>query len=329
MQLTATFQAIPDLMFEVDHEGRRFVNYHAPDLSMLYESPDVFIGKPIVDILPEEAAETILRAIKEAAQTGKHYGAIYKLNIADEEKWYELSIAAKGDHKDPNCHFIVLARDITDRKYSEENIQKSEANLKEAQTIAHIGSWENDLLTGGVTWSDEAFRILGYEPGRIAPSHQLLRDRLHPSDKERVIRKIEECRKMALLFEDEFRVVTEDGTEKVVFVKANIVCDISGKPIKSVGVIHDITDRKKSEKALIESENRYYNILEISPLAIMLVRNGSYIYSNPAAVKMLGYDSSEEVENLSIDKTISKTDMENIRKRIESASFGNQNPPMN
>jgi PAS domain S-box-containing protein len=129
-KLQATISAIPDLMFEVDAEGR-FYDYYAPHPSKLYVPPESFIGKTVQEVLPPEAADRIMEALKEAAEIGKHHGITYQLTLPDGEKYFELSIAQKPI-SNLKTHFIALAHDITDLKKADKLIKES---LKEKETL--------------------------------------------------------------------------------------------------------------------------------------------------------------------------------------------------
>ena len=123
MALESTLNALPDLMFEVDREGRRY-DYFAPNRSLLFREPEQFLGKTVKETLPAEAAEIIMQAIEEAAVQGSHLGAVYSLDMPTGRKWFELAISAKGDISDPQCRFIILARDVTQRQQAEESLRR-------------------------------------------------------------------------------------------------------------------------------------------------------------------------------------------------------------
>ncbi|NQU65041.1 MAG: PAS domain S-box protein [SAR324 cluster bacterium] len=129
-KLTSTLNAIPDVLFEVDREGRLYF-YHDPVFELLYAPPDELMGNLIIDVLPQNVADIIFEAIGEAGKTGSHYGSVFKLDRPDGEKWFELPLAAKGDYKDPDNHLIVMARNITKRKQAEEQLNKYRDHLKE------------------------------------------------------------------------------------------------------------------------------------------------------------------------------------------------------
>lgn len=129
-QLKATIEAIPDLMFEVDEEGR-FYDYNAPHPDLLYIPPESFIGKTVNEVLPSEAASKIMEALKEASEKGKHRGTAYKLDLNGDTGYFELSIARKPIPTS-KPHFIALVHDITQRKKAEKQIKEA---LKEKEIL--------------------------------------------------------------------------------------------------------------------------------------------------------------------------------------------------
>ena len=123
-QLRAMLDALPDLMFEVGADGR-YYDYHSPRADLLAAPPEVFLGKKMHDILPPEAATTIMAAIQSAQETGYSSGHQIQLPLPQGEHWFELSIARKErlPGEDPRC--IMLSRDITARKQVEQALQAS------------------------------------------------------------------------------------------------------------------------------------------------------------------------------------------------------------
>ncbi len=128
-QLQATLNALPDLLFEVDRQGR-ILDFRAPHPELLYRSPEEFIGKKVAVSLPPEAARTIMASIEDAAATGRCRGATYSLEMHGTTNWFELSVAAKNDPKSPDSRFIALVRDITERKRTEDQLRKTTDELK-------------------------------------------------------------------------------------------------------------------------------------------------------------------------------------------------------
>ena len=129
--LAATLRAIPDLRFEVDQDGL-ILDYGAPDFMQPYVKPETFLGKQVAEALPAEAAALIQSAIDDASEKGWHSGTEYCVPMGDEFRWFELSIAAKGDHRLSDARFIMLSRDVTERKKAEEQLHATTEHLREA-----------------------------------------------------------------------------------------------------------------------------------------------------------------------------------------------------
>jgi diguanylate cyclase (GGDEF)-like protein/PAS domain S-box-containing protein len=119
--LSATLQAIPDLLLELDQEGRYLKIMAARD-TLLAVPKEALLGCTVRDVLPQEAADTVHRALAAANETGSAYGFEICLQIAGEARWFELSVAQKPLGTGETPHYIVLSRDITERKHAVEEI---------------------------------------------------------------------------------------------------------------------------------------------------------------------------------------------------------------
>ncbi len=146
----------------------------------------------------------------------------------------------------------VLAGMIV-RKAAEAELRASRSRLVEAQRIARVGSWENDLRQGASIWSDEEFRILGYQPGEVEASYEAFLARVHPDDMAAVVRAMEATEQQDLYIVDH-RVVHPDGTILYVSELAEVLRDSKGVPIKLVGTTQDVTEDKVAEMALMKAK---------------------------------------------------------------------------
>ena len=122
-QLKTTLDAMPDLLFEIDLHGR-YLDYHSPQTELLAAPPKELIGKTLHEVLPVDAVEVCMAEIHKANETGSAKGGLITLDLPDGQHWFELSMAKKppADGKLPS--FIVMSRDITQRKVAEKKLAR-------------------------------------------------------------------------------------------------------------------------------------------------------------------------------------------------------------
>ena len=128
-ELSATLHAIPDLLFEVDSEGR-YLKVVAERADLLAAPAAQLLGRSVNEVMPVAAAEGVFQALATAGQHGVSYGQEICLPLPDGERWFELSVAKKSVTAGDPPHFIVLSRDISERKRKEEALRASEAHLR-------------------------------------------------------------------------------------------------------------------------------------------------------------------------------------------------------
>jgi PAS domain S-box-containing protein len=178
-------------------------------------------------------------------------------NAEGEYRWF-LNRAEPLRASDGRLLFwIGVNLDISDAKRAEQTLQRSEAylaeskaKLEEAQRIAHVGYWEWDLVTNGVTWSDEAYRIYGLRPQECPMDLATVRAKIHPEDWEVAFRALEEALRGGARYTAESRVFRPTGEVRIVHSQGDVKRDTSGRPIQMFGTVQDITDRKHAEEAL-------------------------------------------------------------------------------
>ena len=122
-QLSATLDAIPDLLFEMDLNGR-YLLCHSPRADLLDAPAQALLGKTVSEVLPPAAAEVVLQALKQAHELGLAHGQQFELASPEQDRWFELSVARKAVSAGQEPRFIVISREITERKQAEKDIQK-------------------------------------------------------------------------------------------------------------------------------------------------------------------------------------------------------------
>ena len=182
------------------------------------------------------------------------------------------------------------------RQQVEEALRNREAQLAQAQSIAHVGSWDWDVAHDHVTWSDELFRIHGLEPGSIEVSYADVLSHIHPSDRARIDRIVKAAFLSGEPFQYEYQLVRPDGTTRYVHTGGRVARDANGRTERMFGVCEDITERKAAEDALRTSEQRHRFLADYSTDVITVVTpEGVCTYASPAARALLGYAAEELV----------------------------------
>lgn len=131
-----------------------------------------------------------------------------------------------------------------------EKLQKSRSVLNDAQKVAHIGSWEWDILANKVLWSDELYRIYGLEPESVEVNYESYIERVHPEDRDSAAGSIRAALEGKDNFAFEERIVRPEGEVRTLQSKGYVMRDESGLPRRMIGTCHDITERKRDELEL-------------------------------------------------------------------------------
>jgi PAS domain S-box-containing protein len=145
---------------------------------------------------------------------------------------------------------------------AEEELLKSESRLSEAQRVAHLGNWDWNIQTNQLYWSDEIYRIFGLSPQQFGVTYDAFLDFVHPEDREALKKAVNKALYEKKPYRIEHRIVLPDGTVRIVNEQAQVMFDYSGKPVRMLGIVRDITDRKKVEDDLKESYEQLRNLSE-------------------------------------------------------------------
>jgi PAS domain S-box-containing protein len=241
------------LMWSIDSEMRLITSNRAFD-----ETMRMMIGKTLasgdVALDPAFGPESYERFkyIYSRALSGETFTVIDH-STEPVEYWMELSFAPIYEG-DKIVGAACYSHDITTIKKTEQQLKQSEQSFKEAQEIAHLGNWRGDLKTGIAVWSEECCRIYGLPPEENRHSLADLMSFVHPDEFEYVDYLVKESAKTLTDAEFNHRIVLRDGTIKHIFAKCVYQFDEHGNPIGVNGIAHDVTELKKTEKYLRESE---------------------------------------------------------------------------
>lgn len=166
-----------------------------------------------------------------------------------------------------------LALNIAMRRQLEKALRESNAQIEQIQEIAHLGSWQLDVSTGQMIWSDEVYRIFGLLPQELSVTYGVFLDLVHPEDRDLVNSVYSgSVREDKDGYEIEYRINRKyTGKIRYIYEKCEHVRDASGKIVRAVGLVQDISERKMTEQALRTSEEKYRTTLNASPDGILFI----------------------------------------------------------
>lgn len=202
----------------------------------------------------DEFSAEILKGLKDVMKNEK--STFYFEYPCHSPKVYR-SFGMRATKFNSDVPMIVVAHmDISERKLAEEKLGRSKARLKEAQALAHIGNWEINLLTNTHTWSSELYNIYGIDKSEVQPSAQAFLSFIHPADVAFAEKKIREAFETFVPSFMNFRFITKNGVKKYGYSEWRFEFDKTTTPIRLYGILQDVTEQKRAELILIESESR-------------------------------------------------------------------------
>lgn len=250
-------------------------------------------------------------------------GAVLLLSIlASMRNYYRLSVALKAEVAETTGQLRSrneeLKQQLRQRLEAEAKVRRREKVLRETQQIAQLGSWEWDLSSGQILWSDELYRIFGQEPQAFVPTLEEFYARLHPGDLERVQQCIATTLEKDTPCEQDYRIIHADGSLHYVRGIGILERDTDGKPLRMTGSLQDISSQKQAILALEESERKYRAVLEYASDGILISTiDGQLLDANQRIQRLLGY-SREELLKLHASQIHPPEDAEKLRAAFSS-----------
>ena len=300
---------ITDVQGKIEYVNPKFTQLTGYTLEeVIGQNPRILKSGMVSAATYRELWETVLSG-------GEWRGEFSNRKKNGEIYWESASIVPIRDASGAITHFLGVKEDITERKRAEETLRESEEGLAAAQRIAHIGSWHWDVQANTARWSDETFRIFGLTPGKLEDHRQVFLELVHPADRMRVDRALSEALDGTRDYDLDYRIQRPDWTEKVIHAQAEVLKDEAGKPLALRGINYDITERKRAEEALQESETRYRAFIANSSEGIWryegvepvlttlpleeqvekIFRSAFLAECNDAVARMYGFERREEL----------------------------------
>jgi PAS domain S-box-containing protein len=198
---------------------------------------------------PEDAA-LVQQTIERASKDGKDFDFEHRLVLPDGSVKHVHVVAHAERDESGELQFVGAVMDITESKRAEDELRRSECYLAEAQRLTHTGSWAwNAADRHSVYWSQENYRLFGFDPEGGIPSDEAFYERVHPGDRDRVRKEVFlESPNEGSHFDVEFRIVLPGGAIKYVRSTGHPVRNQCGDLLEYVGTSIDVTERKRVEE---------------------------------------------------------------------------------
>ncbi|MFA6970367.1 MAG: response regulator [Gallionella sp.] len=229
-------------------------------------------GKDVTDLdtfestLHPDDREMVLKAWGKAV-AGAPYDIEHRIVANGEIRWVRERAIIERDAEGRALSGIGTTQDISDRKMAEAVLREKEYLLSESQRIANVGSWSFEL-TGQLTWSDETYRIFGVSPETFTPNVESLLGQIHPDDRQAMQAWLSDCVAGNKPDRLEFRILLSDGTVRFISGFGELQYDVFKRPNKLVGIVHDITERKLAEAAVLQLNAELENKVAVRTVAL-------------------------------------------------------------
>jgi|HubBroStandDraft_4_1064222.scaffolds.fasta_scaffold14947_2 formate hydrogenlyase transcriptional activator len=332
-----------DAIKVIDPETLHFLDVNEKACSELGYNREEMLSLGVFDIDPGATQSVTTKIKKELRKSGSI--VIERLYRRKDGSTFPVEVSMRWVRLERD-YIVTIARDLTERKQSEEALRTSErrqhkiaqqleaerGRLIEAQAVATVGSWEVELPSLEITWSEQTHRIFETDPFHFHPRRPDFVEFVHPEDRAKVDAAFQASLENGAPSTVEYRIVMTDGRLKVLEENWRVFHDEQGQPIRLVGTCRDVTDRKRSEEALRRSEENYRNFVSQSSEGIYqddldpaipvdlpedefihrFLRSTVMVECNNAMAAMYGFASWEELRGRPMAERVLPEDPRNI-----------------
>jgi PAS domain S-box-containing protein/diguanylate cyclase (GGDEF)-like protein len=271
------------------------------------------------DLTPEVSRSHYISHLNALIDKKQKWISFETSHCRKDQTTYPVEIKIQYVSSDLSNIFIFIVQDISERKAILSQLIQNEIQLKEAQKLARIGSWNWDIVSHKISWSDETYRIFGLDPNKISIDYQKYISMIHPEDRKKLRHAIDQTLKYGHKYSVEHRIVMGDGTIRYVHGLGDIEYDHQGNPFRMFGTVRDLTKEKQTQKSL-----KTFNALLEQSIHIIFITapDGTIVFVNPTFEKLTGYVSDEIIGQKSDILISTETEREVLQSMWETVDSG-------
>ena len=309
----AFMDQVDDAIEIIDPATFRFLDMNAGGCRQLGYTREEILRMSVPDIDPQVDVDSLKQHVERLKTEGSmRFETVHRRKDGSTFPC-EISLSSVRLERD---YMVAAARDITAQKEAEaelkrlnENLEQlvearatelreSESSIREAQRVGQMGSWNLDLASNHLTWSDEIFRIFEIDPARFKATYEAFLNAIHPDDRDLVNDAYAESVKSRSPYDITHRLLMPDGRIKHVRERGETIYNDAGEAVRSMGTVQDISENVAANEALRESEERFRRLFEDSAEAILIIENDRFIDCNNAAREMLRMRDRSEIRDV-------------------------------
>jgi PAS domain S-box-containing protein len=317
---TAVLDTVGALVVVLDNQGH-ILNFNLACQQITgYTKQDAF-GRKVWDFLLAPEEQTAVRNVFNSLTAGQFPNFhendwVARDGVRHRIAWSNtvLTDASRGV-----THVVATGIEISRLVQAEAALIRSEERLRLSQQYANIGAWDWDIATGALYWSEEIGHLLGYGEAVPESTYENFLQAIHPDDRQRVRDAVNACVERDVPYDVEHRVVWPDGSVHWLLERGGVTRSADGEPLRMLGIVQDITERKQAAKSLMESEELFREFAENTEEVFWVrdLRANRMIYANPAYEKIWGRSCASLLANpLDFLDAVHPDDLNSVREGI-------------